>query len=87
VTCQIGTASAVRTDHAAALCRRVQQPFLPGGIGFSLTFAALLVYLPALNAFFGTAPLARPSSPRWRPSRSIVWGADELRRLLTRRHR
>ena len=50
------------------------------GIGVALGFAALLVYLSAAHAAFGTAPLG-PAAP----FPVIVWGADEARRALRRR--
>ena len=82
VACQIGTAFAVRTDHASLWSVGVfSNRFLLGGIGVELAFAALLIYCRR----------CRPSSaPRRSPRRScspslpfpfIVWGADEIRRL------
>jgi magnesium-transporting ATPase (P-type) len=59
VACQIGTAFAVRTDHASLRSIGVlTNRFLLGGIAFSLAFAALLVYAPPLHGFFGTAALS-----------------------------
>jgi magnesium-transporting ATPase (P-type) len=88
VTCQIGTAFAVRTDHASL--REVgvfSNRFLLGAISIRLTFAAALIYIPALNSFFGTAPLTAAQLATVAPFPFIVWGADELRRLILRRHR
>ncbi|WP_300613919.1 cation-transporting P-type ATPase [Trebonia sp.] len=88
VACQIGTAFAVRTDHASL--RSVgffSNRFLLGGIGFSLAFAAALVYLPVLHGFFGTAALAPAQLVTVAPFPLIVWGADEIRRALLRRRR
>jgi magnesium-transporting ATPase (P-type) len=63
VTSQIGTAFAVRTDHSLLRSMGVfSNRYLLGGIGFSLAFAALLVYAPVMHAFFGTAALSPPSS-------------------------
>jgi len=88
VACQIGTAFAVRTNHASLRSVGVfSNKFLLGGIGFSLAFAALLVYAPALHGIFGTAPLAPAQLATVAPFPFIVWGADELRRWLVRRHR
>ncbi|MBO0830534.1 MAG: cation-transporting P-type ATPase [Actinobacteria bacterium] len=86
VACQIGTAFAVRTDHASLRSVGVlSNPYLLGGIAFSLAFAALLIYAPALHGFFGTAALSPGQVATVAPFPFIVWGADELRRLLARR--
>ena len=86
VTCQIGTAFAVRTDHASLRSVGVfSNRFLLGGIAAALAFAAALIYLPALNSIFGTAPLTTSQLATVLPFPFIVWGADELRRLLLRR--
>jgi magnesium-transporting ATPase (P-type) len=88
VACQIGTAFAVRTDHASLRSVGVfSNRFLLGGIAFSLAFAALLIYMPALHSVFGTAALTPAQLATVAPFPFIVWGADELRRLLLRRHR
>jgi len=87
VTCQAGTAFAVRTGHASL--RSVgafSNRYLLGGIAFALAFAAALIYIPALNSLFGTAPLTAGQLATVVPFPFIVWGADELRRLLVRRH-
>jgi calcium-translocating P-type ATPase len=86
VACQIGTAFAVRTDHASLRSVGVfSNKFLLGGIAFSLAFAALLVYAPALHAIFGTAALSPAQLATVAPYPFIVWGADETRRMLMRR--
>jgi len=86
VTCQVGTAFAVRTDHASLRSAGVfSNRYLLGGIAFALAFAAALIYLPALNSLFGTAPLAAGQLATVLPFPFIVWGADEFRRLLVRR--
>ncbi len=61
--------------------------FLLGGIAAALAFAAALVYLPALQSFFGTAALTPAQLATVAPFPFIVWGADETHRLLIRRHR
>ena len=87
VACQIGTAFAVRTDHASLRSVGVlSNRFLLGGIAFSLAFSAVLIYAPALHGLFGTAPLAPAQLATVAPFPFIVWGADEIRRLLIRRH-
>ena len=88
VACQVGTAFAVRTDHASlCLVGLFTNKLLLAGIAVALAFAATLVYLPALQAVFGTAALSPGHLATVVPFPFIVWGADELRRLLVRRHR
>jgi calcium-translocating P-type ATPase len=87
VACQVGTAFAVRTDHASlrsvgAFTNR----FLLAGIAVALAFAAALVYLPALHGFFGTEALSPAQLATVAPFPFVVWGADELRRFLRRRY-
>jgi calcium-translocating P-type ATPase len=85
VACQVGTAFAARTQHASL--RQIgllSNPLLLGGIAFELFFAAAVIYLPALQTVFGTAPL-----PGWAvillfPMPFIVWGVDETYRAWRR---
>jgi calcium-translocating P-type ATPase len=85
VTCQVGTAFAVRTDRASL--RQVgvfsNKPLL-AAIAVALAFAALVVYLPAMHRFFGTAALSGGQLATVAPFPFIVWGADEIRRWLIR---
>ena len=86
VACQVGTAFAVRTDHASL--RQVglfTNKLLLAGIAVALAFAAALVYLPALHGLFGTAALSPGQLATVAPFPVIVWGADEIRRALVRR--
>ena len=86
VACQVGTAFAARTDRASL--RSVgafSNRYLLGGIAVSLAFAAGLIYLPALHGLFGTAALTGTQLATVAPFPVIVWGADELRRLIIRR--
>ena len=88
VACQVGTAFAVRTDHASL--RQVgvfTNKLLLAGIAVALAFAALVIYLPAMNGFFGTAPLSPGQLAIVAPYPFIVWGADEIRRMLVRRRK
>lgn len=86
VACQIGTAFAIRTDHASLRSVGVlSSRFLLGGTASSLAFAAVLIYAPPLHGFFGTAALSPAQLATVAPFPFIVWGADELRRLLIRR--
>ncbi|HUZ52678.1 MAG TPA: cation-translocating P-type ATPase C-terminal domain-containing protein, partial [Streptosporangiaceae bacterium] len=76
------------TDHASLRSVGIlANKFLLGGIAFSLAFAALLVYLPAMHSVFGTAALTPAQVATVAPFPFIVWGADELRRLLIRHRR
>jgi calcium-translocating P-type ATPase len=88
VTCQVGTAFAVRTSHASLRSVGVfSNRYLLAAIGVALAFAVALIYIPALNGFFATAPLTGAQLATVAPFPFIVWGADELRRLIRRRHR
>jgi calcium-translocating P-type ATPase len=88
VACQVGTAVAVRTDHASLRSVGLfsNKPLL-AGIAFALTFAGTLVYLPAMHSFFGTEALTPAQLATVAPFPFIVWGADEIRRFLLRRRR
>ncbi len=85
VACQIGTAFAVRTDHASLWSVGVfSNRYLLGGIAAGLAFAALLIYVPPLQSFFGTAALTPSQLLTVLPYPFIVWGADEFRRFVLR---
>ncbi|MER6216132.1 cation-translocating P-type ATPase [Streptomyces sp. NPDC001674] len=87
VTCQVGTAVATRTDHAAL--RDIgffTNPLLLAGIAFELAFTAALVYVPVLQHLFGTAALPPDVVLLIAAFPPLVWGTDELRRWA-RRHR
>ncbi|GGV35253.1 hypothetical protein GCM10010495_60290 [Kitasatospora herbaricolor] len=86
VACQIGTAFAARTERASLRSIGVlSNRQLLVGIGFSLAFAATIVYLPLLHHVFGTAALSPAQLAFVAPFPFVVWGADELRRALVRR--
>jgi magnesium-transporting ATPase (P-type) len=86
VACQIGTAFAARTDRASLRSAGVlSNRYLLGGIAVSLAFAATLVYLPAMHGLFGTAALSPAQLATVAPFPFLVWGADEMRRLIVRR--
>ncbi len=87
VACQVGTAFAVRTQRASLRSVGVfTNRLLLGAIAVALAFAVLVIYLPALQSFFGTAALAPAQLATVAPFPFIVWGADEIRRLVIRRH-
>jgi magnesium-transporting ATPase (P-type) len=84
---QIGTAFAVRTQRASL--RSVgafSNRYLLLAIAAELLVAAVVVYAPPFQALLGTASLPPEDLPLLLPFPFIVWGADELRRWLLRRH-
>ncbi|MFB6613052.1 cation-translocating P-type ATPase [Streptomyces sp. NPDC085524] len=86
VTCQVGTAFAARTDHAAL--RDIgffTNPLLLAGIAFELAFTAALVYAPPLQHLFGTAALPLDVVLLIAAFPPLVWGTDEIRRSVRRR--
>ncbi|WP_225800964.1 cation-transporting P-type ATPase [Streptomyces sp. NK15101] len=86
VTCQVGTAFAARTDHAALRDIGVfSNPLLLAGVAFELAFTAALVYLPPLQRLFGTAALPMDVVLLIAAFPVLVWGTDELRRARRRR--
>lgn len=87
VACQIGTATAARTQRASlADIGLFTNPLLLWGIVFEVLFAAVIVTVPVLREVFGTA------MPEWwqllllLPLPVVVWGCDELLRRRARRH-
>jgi magnesium-transporting ATPase (P-type) len=84
---QIGTAFAARTDHASLRSVGVfSNRLLLWGIGFELVLAAILIYVPVFQSLLATAALSPIELLFTLPFPFIVWGADELRRYLIRRH-
>jgi calcium-translocating P-type ATPase len=84
---QIGTAFAVRTSQASL--RAVgffSNRQLLFGIAGELLVAALIVYAPPLQSLFATAGPPPQYLLLLLPCPVIVWGADEMRRLLSRGH-
>ncbi|MGW4958294.1 cation-translocating P-type ATPase [Nonomuraea sp. NPDC004186] len=83
---QIGTAFAVRTEHASLRSVGIlSNRYLLAGIAGELVLAALLVYLPPFQTLLGTAALPPSDLLLLLPFPFIVWGADESRRYLIRR--
>jgi magnesium-transporting ATPase (P-type) len=86
VACQIGTAFAARTDHAPLRAIGVlSNRLLLAGIAFELVFTAALIYLPPLQAVFGTAALGLAELVFLAPFPLLVWGVDEIYRARRRR--
>jgi magnesium-transporting ATPase (P-type) len=86
VACQIGTAVAARTERSSLKDIGVfTNRFLLIGLASEIVFAAALIYVPGLQAAFGTAPLRPVDLAILLTFPLIVWGADELRRARARR--
>ncbi|MCW2617579.1 MAG: cation transport ATPase [Modestobacter sp.] len=86
VACQIGTAFAARTQHSSLRAIGLwTNPLLLAGIAFELVFAAAVIYLPPLQAVFGTAALSGWVLALLIPMPVLVWGLDEAYRALRRR--
>ncbi|MDF5755195.1 cation-transporting P-type ATPase [Spongiactinospora sp. TRM90649] len=85
---QVGTAFAVRTEHAALRSVGVlSNRYLLAGIAGGLLLAAGFVYLPPFQALLGTAALPPVDLALLLPYPFVVWGADEVRRHLVRRRK
>jgi calcium-translocating P-type ATPase len=83
---QIGTAFAVRTRRASLRSIGVlSNRYLLFAIAGELGLAAIFVYAPPLQSLLGTAGLSVRDLVFLAPFPFVVWGADELRRLLVRR--
>ena len=84
---QIGTAFAARTERASLRSVGVfSNRLLLWGIAFELALAAVIIYAPPFQSLLGTAALTPDMLLFVAPFPFIVWGADELRRWLMRRH-
>jgi len=84
---QIGTAFAVRTRRASLRSIGVfSNRYLLGAIVAELLLAAIFVYAPPLQSLLGTAALPLRDVVLLLPYPLVVWGSDELRRFVVRRH-
>ncbi|MFI6627174.1 cation transporting ATPase C-terminal domain-containing protein, partial [Streptomyces sp. NPDC050528] len=86
VACQLGTAMAVRTEHASlrSVGLFTNKPLL-AALGFAMVFALAGVYVPVAHTVLGTEALSVGQWALVAPFPFIVWGADELRRWYRRR--
>jgi len=85
IACQVGTAFAARTTRASLREIRVfSNRLLLWGIIFELVFAAAIIYLPPLQAVFGTNALGVRELAILALFPPLVWGTDELRRWARR---
>lgn len=83
---QIGTAFAVRTRRASLRSIGVfTNRYLLGAIIAELALAAVFIYAPPLQSLLGTAAPPAHALLLLIAYPLVVWGADELRRLLLRR--
>lgn len=83
---QVGTAFAVRTQHASLWSVGVfSNRYLLAGIAAAIALAAIFVYAPPLQALLGTEALPPADLLVLLPFPFVVWGADEFRRYLLRR--
>lgn len=86
VACQIGTALAARTDRVSLLTiGALSNRLLLAGIAFELAVTATAIYLPAANDLLGTRPLHGGELAVLACFPVLVWGVDELYRLVLRR--
>lgn len=86
VACQVGTAWAARTERVSLRqVRLFSNPLLLWGIAFELAFTAALIYLPPLQTLFSTRPLGPVDLALLATFPVIVWGVDEVWRLILRR--
>jgi magnesium-transporting ATPase (P-type) len=76
-----------RSDRVSAFHHLFTNPLLWGAIALSLLLQVLVVYVPVLNAAFGTAPLAAADWVLCIALASTVLWADELRKLVSRARR
>jgi calcium-translocating P-type ATPase len=84
---QIGTAFAVRTQRASLQSVGVfSNRYLLLAVAAELVIAAVLVYAPPFQALLGTAAVPARYLMILFPYPLIVWGADELRKFVIRRH-
>lgn len=86
VACQLGTAFAARTQYASLRSIGVTtNRLLLWGVLFEVVFAAAVVALPPLQNIFGTSVPPTSQLLVLATFPFVVWGADELWRLLRRR--
>jgi magnesium-transporting ATPase (P-type) len=86
VACQVGTAFASRVERASIKdVGWFSNRLLLWGIAFEIAFAAALIWIPACQHVFGTAPLPAAALGLIAVFPVIVWWCDERRRALRRR--
>ncbi|GAA1148341.1 cation-transporting P-type ATPase [Nocardioides aquiterrae] len=86
VACQVGTALAARTDRVSLLrIGPLTNRLLLAGIAFELAVTAIAIYLPSAQTVLGTRPLHAAELAVLAGFPFVVWGVDELYRLVLRR--
>ncbi len=86
VACQVGTALAARTERVSLLRIGVlSNRLLLAGIAFEVAVTAVAIYLPLAQDVLGTRPLHGPELAVLACFPFVVWGVDEVYRLLRRR--
>jgi hypothetical protein len=75
-----------RTENPRRQGQGSSPPGRPASRVSRQAFAAALIYLPALQGIFGTEAPAPAQLAIVALFPFIVWGADEIRRLLLRRY-
>jgi magnesium-transporting ATPase (P-type) len=86
VACQVGTATAARTDRVSLFSVGLfSNPLLLAGIAFEIVLTAGAIYLPPAQALLGTRPLTGAELAVLATFPVIVWGCDEAYRALRRR--
>ena len=86
IICQVADVMICRTRRQSLLTvGLLSNRLVLVGIGTELLLLALISYVPACNAFFGTAPLAPWQLALSLPFAAFILFADELRRFFVRR--
>jgi magnesium-transporting ATPase (P-type) len=86
VILQIGNAFACRTERVSVLrIGLFSNRLLLWAIAFELAFTAALMYVPALQGVFGTAPLPWPWWLGYLAVVPIIFALEELRKWMVRR--
>ena len=86
VACQVGTALAARTDRVSLLrIGPLTNRLLLAGIAFELAVTAVAIYVPVAQTVLGTRPLHAPELAVLACFPVVVWGVDELYRMVLRR--
>ena len=86
IICQVADVMICRTRRQSLLTvGLLSNRLVRVGIGTELLLLALISYVPAFNAFFGTAPLAPWQLALSLPFAAFILFADELRRFFVRR--
>lgn len=86
VACQVGAAFACRAERASLrTIGLTTNRLLLWGVGFELVVAAAVIYLPALQPVFDSAPLDPVELAVLATFPVVVWATDEARRWWLRR--